>query len=214
MPRGVAERPSTPFLDPLPAPRAPAAAACAVPAVAGRTALQCYSDLLASFAAEHAPLLGTVVTDALVGLGPGGELRYPSHPGAGGRWAFPGVGEFQCYDRFMLASLAAAAAQAGQPHWGGGGPHDAGGYTAWPHQTGFFHHDWGSWRSEYGRFFTRWYAGLLARHADRALGAAARALGGRGVRLHAALPVVHWWRYSASRAVRARRRGPFEGAAP
>lgn len=100
----------------------------------------------------------------------------------------------------MLASLAACAQQAGQPHWGTSGPHDAGAYTHWPHQTGFHHHQ-GSWATEYGRFFLQWYSGLLARHADRVLGAAAGALAGHGVRLQAALPLCHWWYDSASRAV-------------
>ncbi|GBF88708.1 beta-amylase chloroplastic-like [Raphidocelis subcapitata] len=170
-----------------------------VPVLEGRTALQCYSDLIAAFASDHAALLGTTITDARVGLGPGGELRYPSHPAGDGRWAFPGVGEFQCYDAFMAGSLAAAAQQAGQPHWGSGGPHDAGSYSLLPHQSGFFHHQ-GSWASEYGRFFGEWYCGMLARHAERVLGSAAEALGGRGVRLHAALPLCHWWFHSAARA--------------
>ena len=46
-------------------------------------------------------------------------------------WA-PQVGEFQCYDRRALASLAQAAADAGHPEWGCGGPHDAGVYTSNP----------------------------------------------------------------------------------
>lgn len=36
---------------------------------------------------------GTIV-DIEVGLGPAGELRYPSYPDTQG-WKFPGVGEFQ-----------------------------------------------------------------------------------------------------------------------
>lgn len=33
-------------------------------------------------------------TDIEVGLGPAGELRYPSYPQNQG-WVFPGIGEFQ-----------------------------------------------------------------------------------------------------------------------
>lgn len=33
-------------------------------------------------------------TDIEVGLGPAGELRYPSYPEKQG-WVFPGIGEFQ-----------------------------------------------------------------------------------------------------------------------
>lgn len=65
-----------------------------VPALGGRTALQVYGDLMASFRSEMGPLLGTTITDVLVGLGPDGDLKYPAHP-RDKRWTFPGVGEFQ-----------------------------------------------------------------------------------------------------------------------
>ena len=77
---------------------------------------------------------GSVITELTVGMGPAGELRYPSYPEGDGRWRFPGVGEFQCFDRYMMASLRTAALDAGMPAWcastgtgrpcvgGGGGP--------------------------------------------------------------------------------------------
>lgn len=34
-----------------------------------------------------------------VGMGPAGELRYPSYPEMNGTWRFPGIGAFQCYDK-------------------------------------------------------------------------------------------------------------------
>lgn len=45
---------------------------------------------------------GSVITEITVGMGPAGELRYPSYPEGDGRWRFPGVGEYQCYDKYML----------------------------------------------------------------------------------------------------------------
>jgi beta-amylase len=105
----------------------------------------------------------------------------------------------QCYDRFMVASLSAAAQQVGQPHWGNSGPHDAGSYCQWPHQTGFFHHQ-GSWYSEYGRFFLQWYSSLLLQHADQMMGSACRVFQDAGVRLHAQLPTIHWWYNQAAHA--------------
>ena len=74
------------------------------------------------------------------------------------------------------ADLRRAAHEAGRPEWGHGGPHDAGTYNSRSWETGFFVSQGGSWQSEYGRFFLRWYSGLLVRHADRVLGAAAEAL--------------------------------------
>lgn len=65
----------------------------------------------------NAVTAGTVITEITVGLGPAGELRYPSYPEGDGRWRFPGVGEFQCYDRYMLDSLRKAAEAAGHPEW-------------------------------------------------------------------------------------------------
>eukprot|EP00878_Enallax_costatus_P015741 GHUV01016492.1.p1 GENE.GHUV01016492.1~~GHUV01016492.1.p1 ORF type:complete len:165 (+),score=12.69 GHUV01016492.1:66-560(+) len=66
----------------------------AVPALAGRTALQAYTDLMSGFRDKFSHMLGTVVTDADIGLGPKGEFRYPSTP-LDSRWNFPGIGEFQ-----------------------------------------------------------------------------------------------------------------------
>lgn len=66
----------------------------AVPALAGRTALQAYTDFMAAFRDAFSELLGSVVTDADIGLGPRGEFRYPSTP-LDSRWNFPGIGEFQ-----------------------------------------------------------------------------------------------------------------------
>ncbi|KAA0062314.1 peptidyl-prolyl cis-trans isomerase CYP21-1 [Cucumis melo var. makuwa] len=40
-----------------------------------------------------------------IGLGPFGELRYPAHPFVDGRWMFPEIGEFHCYDKYMELSL-------------------------------------------------------------------------------------------------------------
>jgi len=58
-----------------------------------------------------------VITEVTVGMGPAGELRYPSYPEGDGRWRFPGVGEFQCYDAYMLADLKREADLVGEPEW-------------------------------------------------------------------------------------------------
>lgn len=43
-------------------------------------------------------------------MGPAGELRYPSYPESNGTWRFPGIGEFQCYDRVCLAACSSPMA--------------------------------------------------------------------------------------------------------
>lgn len=92
-----------------------------------RTPVRAYADFVSAFAARfRQALLSGTISEVTVGLGPAGELRYPSYPEGDGRWRFPGVGAFQCYDSHMKKSLASAALAAGEPEWGHGAPHDAG----------------------------------------------------------------------------------------
>ncbi|MEW5310658.1 MAG: hypothetical protein WDW38_002434 [Sanguina aurantia] len=135
--------------------------------ICGRSPMQCYEDFMVSFKGAFEQELGSFVEDIVVGSGPCGELRFPAYVEANG-WKFPGVGEFQCYDRRALASLAQAAREAGHPEWGYTGPHNAGTYNSLPEDCGFFAAQ-GSWDSPYGRFFLSWYSSSLIRHGDRLL---------------------------------------------
>jgi len=188
-----------------------------------RSPVTAYTDFIAAFTDEFQHLFGSVITEISVGLGPAGELRYPSYPEGDGRWRFPGVGAFQCYDVFMLSNLAAAANAVGRPEWGHSGPHDAGDYNSWAPETGFFASYGGSWETEYGHFFLKWYSQQLIDHADRVLGAARKIIGercrprsvqeahdlhdggllfvfGPAVKLGVKLAGVHWWFKSRSHA--------------
>ncbi|KAH1089652.1 hypothetical protein J1N35_016909 [Gossypium stocksii] len=102
-------------------------------ALRGRTPIQVYTDYL-----------GRVILEIQVGLGPCGELRYPE---SNGTWNFPGIGEFQCYDKYMRASLEAASEAIGKHDWGKAGPHDSGHYKQFPKETGFFRRD-SAWRQD------------------------------------------------------------------
>lgn len=54
-----------------------------------------YGDYMSSFKENMADLIEAgAIVDIEVGLGPAGELRYPSYPESQG-WKFPGIGEFQ-----------------------------------------------------------------------------------------------------------------------
>ncbi|KAM1017833.1 hypothetical protein ACFX2A_048347 [Malus domestica] len=48
-----------------------------------------------------------IISEIEVGLGPCGELRYP-YPERHG-WKYPSIGEFQCYDRYLMKNLTQAA---------------------------------------------------------------------------------------------------------
>ncbi|GAX73096.1 hypothetical protein CEUSTIGMA_g549.t1 [Chlamydomonas eustigma] len=169
-----------------------------VPVLRGRMGVEVYTSFMLAFKDEFKGWFGSTISECLIGLGPNSELRYPSHP-SDKRWNFPGIGEFQCYDRFMLATLKACADQVNQPSWGLGGPHDAGSYCIWPHQTGFFHQH-GSWNTPYGHFFMQWYSEMLARHANDIVNSASSVFEDCNVQLSVRIPGHHWWYNTASHA--------------
>lgn len=126
-----------------------------------------------------------------VGMGPAGELRYPSYPESNGTWKFPGIGAFQCSDKYMLSSLKAAAEAVGKPEWGHGGPTDAGHYNNWPEDTPFFRRE-GGWSSQYGEFFLTWYSQMLLDHGERVLSSATQIFADTGVKISVKIAGIHW----------------------
>lgn len=174
------------------------------PLFCGRTALQCYEDFMFSFMNKFKSFMGTLIEEVSVGLGPCGELRYPSHPFGDGRWQFPGIGEFQCYDKYMMDDLKMAACQEGKPHWGNKGPQNAGCYNSFPSGVPFFEEGEESFLSDYGQFFLEWYSDRLIRHADAILAIAANMLekclenDQNSVLLVAKIGVVYWWYQTVS----------------
>lgn len=57
--------------------------------------LKAYFDFMRSFRSEFDDLFAEGLISAVeIGLGPSGELKYPSFPERMG-WRYPGVGEFQ-----------------------------------------------------------------------------------------------------------------------
>ncbi|PIA58308.1 hypothetical protein AQUCO_00500321v1 [Aquilegia coerulea] len=170
-----------------------------IPLFHGRTALQCYEDFMYSFIQKFETLMGSVIEEVSIGLGPSGELRYPAHPSKDGRWEFPGIGEFQCYDKYMMEDLQKAACQEGQPKWGNKGPQNAGCYNSLPSGVPFFENGGESFLSDYGQFFLEWYSGKLIHHADAILAKAANMFkkyqinGPDTVLLVAKIGGIYWW---------------------
>ncbi|KAK6142804.1 hypothetical protein DH2020_023152 [Rehmannia glutinosa] len=162
----------------------------------GRTALEVYFDCMRSFRVEFDEFFeDSVISMIVVGLGPCGELRYPCNPVKHG-WRYPGIGEFQCYDQYMLKSLRKAAEIRGHSFWARG-PENTGSYNSRPHETGFFC-DGGDYDGYYGRFFLSWYSQVLVEHGDRVLSLANLAF--EGTRVAAKLSGFHWWYKTTSHA--------------
>ncbi|KAM3017019.1 hypothetical protein FF2_000961 [Malus domestica] len=123
-----------------------------------------YFDYTRSFGVEfHEFFEEGIKSEIEVGLGPCGELRYP-YPERHG-WKYPGIGEFQCYDRYLMKNLTQAAKARGHSFWARV-PDSAGSYNSQPHETGFFR-DGGDYDSYYGSFFLNWYSCVLIDHGDR-----------------------------------------------
>eukprot|EP00744_Colponema_vietnamica_P004728 GILI01007003.1.p2 GENE.GILI01007003.1~~GILI01007003.1.p2 ORF type:complete len:498 (+),score=163.82 GILI01007003.1:171-1496(+) len=161
--------------------------------IGGRTPVQVYGDFMASFASTFADYFkrGSIV-EIEVGMGPAGELRYPSYPLS--KWSFCGVGEFQCYDKNALTDLANAASKAGHSEWGHGGPSNAGSYSDRLGSVAFYSGSGDNYKSPYGQFFLSWYSQSLIDHGDRLLGAARSAFSAfPSLRISGKISGVHWW---------------------
>ncbi|KAL7149819.1 hypothetical protein ABFS83_05G066600 [Erythranthe nasuta] len=59
-----------------------------LPILHGRSPIQAYSDLMGNFRDTFRPFIGRIITGIQVGLGPDGELRYPSCPTHKLTWAW------------------------------------------------------------------------------------------------------------------------------
>ncbi|XP_051127799.1 inactive beta-amylase 9-like [Andrographis paniculata] len=160
-----------------------------LPVLDGKTPLEVYGNFFKNFKSAFAPFFGSTITGVSVGLGPDGELRYPSTKNR----TQSGAGEFQCYDKHMLGKLKRYAELNGNPLWGLAGPHDALSYDQSPISGGFFAENGGSWATPYGDFFLTWYSSQLAIHGDRILSLAASIFYDVPTALSGRVPFMHSW---------------------
>lgn len=162
----------------------------------GRTGIEVYFDFMRSFRSEFDDMFGEGLFTAVeIGLGASGELKFPSFPERLG-WRYPGVGEFQCYDRYLQQKLRKAAKLRGHSFWARG-PDNAGHYNSRPPETGFFCQR-GDYDSYFGRFFMHWYAQMLIDHADDVLSLASFAF--EATQIVVKIPAVYWWYKTPSHA--------------
>ncbi|KAJ3704177.1 hypothetical protein LUZ61_007882 [Rhynchospora tenuis] len=164
----------------------------------GRTAIQMYRDYMKSFRENMKDFLDAgLISDIEVGLGPAGEMRYPSYTESQG-WVYPGIGEFQCYDKYLQEDFKVAASKVGHPEWKLPGE-EAGDYNDTPSSTKFFRIN-GTYITEEGKFFLTWYSNKLIVHADRILDEANKVFMGCKIKLAAKVAGIHWWYFHPSHA--------------
>ncbi|XP_010676684.2 beta-amylase 8 isoform X1 [Beta vulgaris subsp. vulgaris] len=162
----------------------------------GRTGIEVYFDFMRSFRSEFDDIFGGgYITAVEIGLGASGELKFPAFPERLG-WRYPGIGEFQCYDRYLQQNLRKAAKLRGHSFWARG-PDNAGHYNSRPPETGFFC-ERGDYDSYFGRFFLHWYTQILIDHADNVLSLASLAF--EGTQIVVKIPAVYWWYKTPSHA--------------
>ncbi|CAK9169270.1 unnamed protein product [Ilex paraguariensis] len=164
-----------------------------LPVLHGRSPIQAYADFMKNFRNTFRLFLGGIITGIQVGMGPAGELRYPSCPSQKltRAWRSRELGEFQCYDKYMLASLNACAREIGMREWVNGGPIGAGNLGQDPESTEFFKSD-GSWNTPYGEFFLEWYSGMLLLHAERICQETETIFRGTEVSTSGKVAGIHW----------------------
>eukprot|EP00262_Sarcandra_glabra_P014840 TRINITY_DN4431_c0_g1_i1.p1 TRINITY_DN4431_c0_g1~~TRINITY_DN4431_c0_g1_i1.p1 ORF type:complete len:542 (+),score=59.69 TRINITY_DN4431_c0_g1_i1:258-1883(+) len=163
-----------------------------LPVLDGNSPMRVFEEFMESFKSSFSDFIGSTITDITVGLGPDGELRYPSSPFVKTS-QIQGVGEFQCYDKHMLNNLRQHAQSTGNPNWGLSGPHDTPDYDQFPDSKPFFKEHGGSWESPYGNFFLSWYSTTLLSHADRLLSLASVTFRDSPVTLSGKIPLMHPW---------------------
>ncbi|GLT99204.1 hypothetical protein SLE2022_166570 [Rubroshorea leprosula] len=166
----------------------------------GKTPIQVYQEFCEGFKSTFSSFLGSTITGISVGLGPDGELRYPSqsHHQQAKNSRINGVGEFQCYDRNMLNYLKQHAEATGNPLWGLGGPHDAPAYDQSPSSNNFFKDHGGSWETPYGEFFLSWYSSQLISHGNHLLSLASSTFSDTTASIYGKIPLMHFWNRTRS----------------
>ncbi|XP_058077990.1 inactive beta-amylase 9-like [Magnolia sinica] len=161
-----------------------------LPVLDGKTPVRVFEEFCESFKSSFSAFMGSTITDITVGLGPDGELRYPSFQQATGHQSM-GVGEFQCYDKHLLNHLKQQASSIGHSNWGLSGPHDAPQYDGSPDSHNFIRESGGSWDTPYGEFFLSWYSNQLLSHGNRLLSLASSVFADSNITVSGKVPVMH-----------------------
>lgn len=159
-----------------------------------RTPMQAYKDFAKNFASALWKYLGNTVRQVQVGLGPSGQLRYPSYDYTN----FCGVGRFVLDDVYAKQSLEREVKYA---KVGKSIQSLSFSSTSNPENSGFFSEnkkDQNGFRSRFGKHVAVWYSLRLLNHGARILRIFREAL--PMLSIGAKLSAVHWTAGSNLRA--------------
>ncbi|CAL5977235.1 Beta-amylase [Hexamita inflata] len=153
-----------------------------------RSPISIYSQFMSAFRSKFISFINDgIIQTVLIGLGPNGELRFPSTPNQ--KWKYPGIGMFQASDWRMLEQFRKDAFDAGFDYKFP--PTNAGTYNSTPNDSQFFSQ---SYKSTYGDFFMKFYQNQLISHAKRVISEAQTIFNVKPyVKLAAKIPFTHQW---------------------
>ena len=162
----------------------------------GRTPLEMYRDWMKAFNNKFSGMISNgQISEIELGLGPCGELRYPSYQETKG-WSYPGCREFQAYDQEFTKLLQQDAQQQGHSSWGYH-PRNVGGYNTQPGGSSFWRDDASDgWKTEHGRWYIKWYAEKMNEHADRVMKIFREIY--PNVHFSSKIAGLHWWYMTSS----------------
>lgn len=176
------------------------------PSSSSRTPVECYRDFMAAFLTSCKDYVGSTICEMQVGMGPCGELRYPSYMMSKG-WNYPGVGIVTADDDGMKKMLKADTGLEALP---AGFPTDQ---NALPDATPIFKAGpvaEEGFRQGDGKKFFEWYTKVLIEHGRAVLGAAAEAVSKQETKpapedfaLSVKVSGLHWHVMHPSRATEA-----------
>lgn len=157
------------------------------------TADTLYDEAFKSFAANMSSFKGSFYKID-IGLGPAGELRYPSYNANDG-WSYPGRGKFQAYsgpaktDFQNGMQTKYGTISAVNSAWG---TNLASFSAISPPTDGDNFFTGGGYKSNYGVDFLTWYQSVLTKHLSTVLSKAHTDLDTFGAGLGAKIPGIHW----------------------
>ena len=162
----------------------------------GRTPLEMYRDWMTAFNEKFGSWISQgKISEIELGLGPCGELRYPSYQDPKG-WSYPGCGEFQAYDvefTKLLKKDAIAAGKADFAHH----PTNVGGYNTRPGGSEFWRDDASNgFNTEYGKWYIKWYAEKMNEHASRVMKVFREIY--PTAKFSSKIAGLHWWYMTSS----------------